>query len=132
MTVKANRLAWSLFFFFYFVRLNQSNKDVGSEEELHCTPSRSRSPADVPVPGFLYAHATRFVEYNTGQHVVLLKYANGRKTLTVVLACLAGYSGLVLDSTRSNVICNCTDDSIYMFNVSGVKTTPGKEGLHSG
>ncbi|XP_076612857.1 denticleless protein homolog [Chaetodon auriga] len=35
-----------------------------------------------------------------------------------------GYSGLVLDSTRSNVICNCTDDSIYMFNVSGVKTTP--------
>ncbi|KAL7389024.1 hypothetical protein ABVT39_024995 [Epinephelus coioides] len=35
-----------------------------------------------------------------------------------------GYSGLVLDSTRSNVICNCTDDSIYMFNVSGMKTTP--------
>ncbi|XP_041661571.1 denticleless protein homolog [Cheilinus undulatus] len=35
-----------------------------------------------------------------------------------------GYSGLVLDSTRSNVMCNCTDDSIYMFNVSGIKTTP--------
>ncbi|XP_068199048.1 denticleless protein homolog [Antennarius striatus] len=35
-----------------------------------------------------------------------------------------GYSGLVLDSTRSNVFCNCTDDSIYMFNVSGIKTTP--------
>uniref|UniRef100_G3P6F7 Denticleless E3 ubiquitin n=1 Tax=Gasterosteus aculeatus aculeatus TaxID=481459 RepID=G3P6F7_GASAC len=35
-----------------------------------------------------------------------------------------GYSGLVLDSTRSNVISNCTDDSIYMFNVSGMKTTP--------
>ncbi|XP_075893705.1 denticleless protein homolog [Nelusetta ayraudi] len=35
-----------------------------------------------------------------------------------------GYSGLVLDSTRSNVFCNCTDDSIYMFNVSGVKTSP--------
>ncbi|KAM9339517.1 denticleless protein homolog [Symphorus nematophorus] len=35
-----------------------------------------------------------------------------------------GYSGLVLDSTRSNVMCNCTDDSIYMFNVSGMKTTP--------
>ncbi|XP_035534815.1 denticleless protein homolog [Morone saxatilis] len=35
-----------------------------------------------------------------------------------------GYSGLVLDSTRSNVICNCTDDSIYMFNVSGIKTNP--------
>ncbi|XP_040016492.2 denticleless protein homolog isoform X2 [Gasterosteus aculeatus] len=35
-----------------------------------------------------------------------------------------GYSGLVLDSTRSNVISNCTDDNIYMFNVSGMKTTP--------
>ncbi|XP_029281209.1 denticleless protein homolog [Cottoperca gobio] len=35
-----------------------------------------------------------------------------------------GYSGLVLDSTRSKIICNCTDDNIYMFNVSGVKTTP--------
>ncbi|XP_027139622.1 denticleless protein homolog [Larimichthys crocea] len=35
-----------------------------------------------------------------------------------------GYSGLVLDSSRSNVMCNCTDDNIYMFNVSGVKTTP--------
>ncbi|KAM7395221.1 hypothetical protein PAMA_006806 [Pampus argenteus] len=35
-----------------------------------------------------------------------------------------GYSGLVLDSARSNVMCNCTDDSIYMFNVSGIKTTP--------
>lgn len=35
-----------------------------------------------------------------------------------------GYSGLTLDSSRSHVMCNCTDDSIYMFNVSGVKTTP--------
>ncbi|XP_028997502.1 denticleless protein homolog [Betta splendens] len=35
-----------------------------------------------------------------------------------------GYSGLVLDSRRANVMCNCTDDNIYMFNVSGVKTTP--------
>ncbi|XP_026196554.1 denticleless protein homolog isoform X1 [Anabas testudineus] len=35
-----------------------------------------------------------------------------------------GYSGLVLDNTRSNVMCNCTDDNIYMFNVSGIKTTP--------
>ncbi|KAM8832440.1 denticleless protein homolog isoform 2-T2 [Spinachia spinachia] len=35
-----------------------------------------------------------------------------------------GYSGLVLDSTRSNVISNCTDNNIYMFNVSGMKTTP--------
>lgn len=35
-----------------------------------------------------------------------------------------GYSGLVLDSSRSNIMCNCTDDSIYMFNVCGIKTTP--------
>uniref|UniRef100_A0A8C5HQ21 Denticleless protein homolog n=1 Tax=Gouania willdenowi TaxID=441366 RepID=A0A8C5HQ21_GOUWI len=35
-----------------------------------------------------------------------------------------GYSGLVLDSSRSNVMCNCTDDSIYMFNVCGVNTSP--------
>lgn len=41
-------------------------------------------------------------------------------------ACAAGYSGLVLDSVRSNVFCNCTDDNIYMFNLSGTKTTPGK------
>nr|XP_061842707.1 denticleless protein homolog [Nerophis lumbriciformis] len=41
-----------------------------------------------------------------------------------------GYSGLVLDSTRSNVMCNCTDDSIYMFNVSGVKSSP--EAVFSG
>ncbi|CAJ1076967.1 denticleless protein homolog [Xyrichtys novacula] len=35
-----------------------------------------------------------------------------------------GYSGLALDSSRSNIMCNCTDDSIYMFNISGIKTTP--------
>lgn len=35
-----------------------------------------------------------------------------------------GYSGLALDSARANVMCNCTDDSIYMFNVCGIKTTP--------
>uniref|UniRef100_A0A6Q2X689 Uncharacterized protein n=1 Tax=Esox lucius TaxID=8010 RepID=A0A6Q2X689_ESOLU len=35
-----------------------------------------------------------------------------------------GYSGLVLDSTRSNLFCNCTDDSIYMFDISGLQTTP--------
>ncbi|KAI3364200.1 hypothetical protein L3Q82_011014 [Scortum barcoo] len=35
-----------------------------------------------------------------------------------------GYSGLVLDSSRSNIMCNCTDDNIYMFNVSGIKTSP--------
>uniref|UniRef100_A0A8C7FM92 Denticleless E3 ubiquitin protein ligase homolog (Drosophila) n=1 Tax=Oncorhynchus kisutch TaxID=8019 RepID=A0A8C7FM92_ONCKI len=35
-----------------------------------------------------------------------------------------GYSGLVLDSTGSNLFSNCTDNNIYMFNVSGLKTTP--------
>ncbi|KAL2082529.1 hypothetical protein ACEWY4_022347 [Coilia grayii] len=35
-----------------------------------------------------------------------------------------GFSGLVLDSTCSNLFANCTDDNIYMFNVSGLKTTP--------
>ncbi|XP_029966209.1 denticleless protein homolog [Salarias fasciatus] len=35
-----------------------------------------------------------------------------------------GYSGLALDSSRSNVMCNCTDDNIYMFNVCGIRTTP--------
>ncbi|XP_030637580.1 denticleless protein homolog [Chanos chanos] len=35
-----------------------------------------------------------------------------------------GYSGLTLDSTGSNLFSNCTDDNIYMFNVSGLKTTP--------
>ncbi|KAF7666042.1 hypothetical protein LDENG_00119970 [Lucifuga dentata] len=35
-----------------------------------------------------------------------------------------GYSGLALDSTGSNLMCNCTDDNIYMFNVSGLKTNP--------
>ncbi|XP_064846816.1 denticleless protein homolog [Oncorhynchus masou masou] len=35
-----------------------------------------------------------------------------------------GYSGLVLDSTGSNLFSNCIDDNIYMFNVSGLKTTP--------
>ncbi|KAK6295008.1 hypothetical protein J4Q44_G00342340 [Coregonus suidteri] len=35
-----------------------------------------------------------------------------------------GYSGLVLDSTGSNLFSNCTDDNIYMFNISGLKTTP--------
>lgn len=42
-------------------------------------------------------------------------------------AFVAGYSGLVLDSSRSNVMCNCTDDNIYMFNISGIKTSPGKQ-----
>uniref|UniRef100_A0A667XV32 Denticleless E3 ubiquitin protein ligase homolog (Drosophila) n=1 Tax=Myripristis murdjan TaxID=586833 RepID=A0A667XV32_9TELE len=35
-----------------------------------------------------------------------------------------GYSGLVLDSMGSNLLCNCTDDNIYMFNVTGLKTSP--------
>ncbi|XP_014854490.1 PREDICTED: denticleless protein homolog [Poecilia mexicana] len=35
-----------------------------------------------------------------------------------------GYSGLVLDSTRSSIMCNCTDDNVYMFSVCGIKTNP--------
>ncbi|KAF4082529.1 hypothetical protein AMELA_G00152550 [Ameiurus melas] len=35
-----------------------------------------------------------------------------------------GYSGLTLDCTSSRLFCNCTDDNIYMFDVSGMKTTP--------
>ncbi|XP_062324303.1 denticleless protein homolog [Osmerus eperlanus] len=35
-----------------------------------------------------------------------------------------GYSGLVLDSSGANLFANCTDDNIYMFNISGLKTTP--------
>ncbi|GAA6102128.1 denticleless protein homolog [Tachysurus ichikawai] len=35
-----------------------------------------------------------------------------------------GYSGLMLDSTSSRLFCNCTDDNIYMLDVSGLKTTP--------
>ncbi|KTG05971.1 hypothetical protein cypCar_00014172 [Cyprinus carpio] len=35
-----------------------------------------------------------------------------------------GYSGLSLDSTGSRLFSNCTDDNIYMFNISGLKTTP--------
>ncbi|XP_051501016.1 denticleless protein homolog [Myxocyprinus asiaticus] len=35
-----------------------------------------------------------------------------------------GYSGLSLDSTGSRLFSSCTDDNIYMFNISGLKTTP--------
>uniref|UniRef100_A0A671N9V2 Denticleless protein homolog n=1 Tax=Sinocyclocheilus anshuiensis TaxID=1608454 RepID=A0A671N9V2_9TELE len=35
-----------------------------------------------------------------------------------------GYSGLSLDSTGSRLFSNCTDDNMYMFNISGLKTTP--------
>ncbi|NXF10872.1 DTL protein, partial [Smithornis capensis] len=35
-----------------------------------------------------------------------------------------GYSSLVLDSTGANLFANCTDDSIYMFNMTGLRTTP--------
>ncbi|TRY59876.1 hypothetical protein DNTS_013574 [Danionella cerebrum] len=35
-----------------------------------------------------------------------------------------GYSGLTLDSTGSRLFANCTDDNIYMFNTSGLKTSP--------
>ncbi|XP_076873775.1 denticleless protein homolog [Brachyhypopomus gauderio] len=35
-----------------------------------------------------------------------------------------GYSGLALDSTGSRLFCNCTDDNVYMFDVSGLKASP--------
>uniref|UniRef100_A0A8V0Z7X6 Denticleless E3 ubiquitin n=1 Tax=Gallus gallus TaxID=9031 RepID=A0A8V0Z7X6_CHICK len=35
-----------------------------------------------------------------------------------------GYSSLVLDSTGANLFANCTDDSIYMFNMASLKTFP--------
>ncbi|NWY52080.1 DTL protein, partial [Chionis minor] len=35
-----------------------------------------------------------------------------------------GYSSLVLDSTGANLFANCTDDSIYMFNMTSSRTTP--------
>ncbi|XP_021481838.1 denticleless protein homolog [Meriones unguiculatus] len=35
-----------------------------------------------------------------------------------------GYSSLVLDSTGSALFANCTDDNIYMFNMTGLKTSP--------
>ncbi|NWV01595.1 DTL protein, partial [Upupa epops] len=35
-----------------------------------------------------------------------------------------GYSSLILDSTGANLFANCTDDSIYMFNMTSLKTTP--------
>ncbi|XP_068024862.1 denticleless protein homolog [Melanerpes formicivorus] len=35
-----------------------------------------------------------------------------------------GYSSLVLDSTGTNLFANCTDDSIYMFSMTSLKTAP--------
>ncbi|NXD28296.1 DTL protein, partial [Spelaeornis formosus] len=35
-----------------------------------------------------------------------------------------GYSSLVLDSTGANLFANCTDDCIYMFNMTGLRTAP--------
>ncbi|XP_007670532.1 denticleless protein homolog isoform X1 [Ornithorhynchus anatinus] len=35
-----------------------------------------------------------------------------------------GYSSLVMDSTCSTLFANCTDDNIYMFNMTGLQTTP--------
>ncbi|XP_067421104.1 denticleless protein homolog [Emydura macquarii macquarii] len=35
-----------------------------------------------------------------------------------------GYSSLVLDSTGTNLFANCTDDNIYMFSMTSLKTTP--------
>lgn len=101
---------------------------MGSEKELHSPPPGSCSTADVPVPGVFHAHATGFVLHSTGHLVVSWSKPMKNKTNVpnVPFIAVAGYSGLVLDSTRSNLMCNCTDDNIYMFNVSGLKTTPGK------
>ncbi|NWU69149.1 DTL protein, partial [Pterocles burchelli] len=35
-----------------------------------------------------------------------------------------GYSSLVLDSTGANLFANCTDDSIYMFNMTSLRAVP--------
>uniref|UniRef100_A0A8C8SFQ0 Denticleless E3 ubiquitin protein ligase homolog n=1 Tax=Pelusios castaneus TaxID=367368 RepID=A0A8C8SFQ0_9SAUR len=35
-----------------------------------------------------------------------------------------GYSSLVLDSTGTRLFANCTDDNIYMFNMTSLKTSP--------
>ncbi|NXH15393.1 DTL protein, partial [Bucco capensis] len=35
-----------------------------------------------------------------------------------------GYSSLVLDSTGANLFANCTDDNIYMFNMTSLKSAP--------
>ncbi|XP_006888072.1 PREDICTED: denticleless protein homolog [Elephantulus edwardii] len=35
-----------------------------------------------------------------------------------------GYSSLILDSTGSTLFANCTDDTIYMFNMTGLKISP--------
>ncbi|XP_004578722.2 denticleless protein homolog isoform X2 [Ochotona princeps] len=35
-----------------------------------------------------------------------------------------GYSSLILDSTASTLFANCTDDNVYMFNMTGLKTSP--------
>ncbi|XP_055966750.1 denticleless protein homolog [Sorex fumeus] len=35
-----------------------------------------------------------------------------------------GYSSLVLDSTGSTLFANCTDDNIYVFNMTGLKASP--------
>lgn len=34
------------------------------------------------------------------------------------------YSSLILDSTASTLFANCTDDNVYMFNMTGLKTSP--------
>ncbi|KAM5163191.1 denticleless protein homolog [Mantella aurantiaca] len=35
-----------------------------------------------------------------------------------------GYTSLVLDSTGSNLFASCTDDNIYMFNITGLNNDP--------
>lgn len=42
-----------------------------------------------------------------------------------LLSLSIGYSSLVLDSTGVNLFANCTDDSIYMFNMTSLRTVPG-------
>lgn len=46
-----------------------------------------------------------------------------------LLSLSTGYSSLVLDSTGANLFANCTDDSIYMFNMTSLRTIPGKHDI---
>lgn len=89
---------------------------------FHCRYSRTR----------VLACARGSVSVVQFLDIMVTRQTNSQLQMTTVYAFYSGYSGIALDSTRSNIICNCTDDNIYMFNVCGVKTSPGKGGLHSG
>lgn len=105
---------------------------MGPQKELHSTPSRSHSSADVPVPGVMHAQPAGLVFFSCNTwHNFFTETCKQPQENDWCFACVAGYSGLVLDSARSSVFCNCTDDNIYVFNLSGTKTTPGKRGPHS-